>query len=340
MILGIQYLRAVAALMVVFHHARNFFGSHGHELTNIGTAGVDIFFVISGYVMAHSTRDFDSKRHLAAQASYFLQNRCVRIIPLYWLALAWQAQLVFNKGIIDAGMVRDFFFIPRYMPPDFVQIWPILPLGWTLNYEMFFYLIFGVAMLTANARYAVLTVVLLACPILGLFVHSDSAPVRFYTAAIPLEFLFGMLLYQSRMQWARWFNRGTAAVLLVAGFALLAQDNYPFGRVISDGLPAAIIVGAAIIVFENRQLPLLRLLGDASYSIYITHLFAFPYAGKLSRLFELQAPTAVNMALVISLHLLLATMLGVLVHKAIEKPLTSTLQIWVKRRRVKAPAIA
>jgi exopolysaccharide production protein ExoZ len=333
MILGIQYLRAIAALMVVFHHSRNFFGSHGHELTSVGAAGVDIFFVISGFVMAYSTQNFDIRGQFSRQASHFLQSRIVRIVPLYWLALLWQAQGEIINGDLTFGLIGDFFFIPRYHPENLRYIWPILTPGWTLNYEMFFYLIFGMAMLTGRARYVVIITALMAFSALGLFVHSDNALVRFYTSPLLLEFLFGIVLYKGRDYYAGLISRNVAFVVLILGFALLAMGNQHLGRFLADGIPAVFIVGAAIIVFENKRLPLLKLLGDASYSIYITHLFALKYAVDLAHLLELNDPSPLNMVLVIGIQMIMATILGVIVHKIIEKPVTSFLQAKIKKRR-------
>jgi exopolysaccharide production protein ExoZ len=335
MILGIQYLRAIAALMVVFHHSQNFFGSHGQHLTNVGTAGVDIFFVISGFVMAHSTRNFDMHGRLSLQASRFLQNRIVRIVPLYWLALLWAARDEIFNGAITLGLVGDFFFIPRFRPPAYVHIWPVLVPGWTLNYEMFFYVLFGAAMLTGKARYVVISVILLTLATLGLFIHSDNALVRFYTSSLPLEFLFGIVLYKVRGYYTGLINRNTAIVVLIIGFVLLAMKIPSPGRFLTYGIPAAFIVGSAIIVFENKRLPLLQLLGDASYAIYITHIFALMYAVHLARLLKLNDPSPMNMVLALGLQMIIATIVGVIVHKIIEKPVTSFFQGILKKQQAR-----
>ena len=340
MILGIQYLRAIAALMVVFHHSRNFFGSYGHELTNVGTAGVDIFFVISGFVMAHSTQNFDINGRFALQASQFLQNRIVRIVPLYWLALLWAARDEIINGAITLGLVGDFFFIPRFRPPGYVHIWPILVPGWTLNYEMFFYVLFGAAMLTGKARYVVLSMTLLTLATLGLFIHSDNALVRFYTSPLPLEFLFGILLYKVRGYYTGLITRNMAIMVLIIGFVLLAMKIPSPGRFLTYGIPAVFIVGSAIIVFENKRLPLLHLLGDASYSIYITHLFALEFAVYLARLLKLSDPTPMNMVLAFGMQMIIATIVGVIIHKIVEKPLTAFLRGKMKKRRAKVPALS
>jgi exopolysaccharide production protein ExoZ len=343
MILGIQYLRALAALMVVFHHSRNYFGADGLELTSVGAAGVDIFFVISGFVMAYSTRNFDNNGRLAVQATHFLQNRIIRIVPLYWLALLWQAQGEIISGAITPGLIGDFFFIPRFLPPDYMYIWPVLAPGWTLNYEMFFYVLFGVAMLTAKARYVLMAVVFMTLATLGLFIQSHNAIIRFYTSPLLLEFMFGILLYRGRDYYAGLVSGNIAPVVLMVGFIVLAIPNQLFGgaigRVVADGIPAAFIVGSAIIVFENKRLPSLQLLGDASYSIYITHIFALAFAVHYADLLKLSDPSPFNMVLGIGMQMIVATILGVIVHKVIEKPVTSFLQSRIKKRQARVLAL-
>jgi exopolysaccharide production protein ExoZ len=340
MILGIQYLRAIAALMVVFHHARNYFRGHHLDFTSVGASGVDIFFVISGFVMAYSTQNFDNNRQLGVQATHFLQNRIVRIVPLYWLATLWQARGEIINGAITSGLVGDFFFIPRFLPPDNKFIWPILVPGWTLNYEMFFYAIFGIAMLKGKARYLIMFMVFVTLALLGLFIHSGNALVSFYTSPLPLEFMFGVLLYKLRNTFMGRLSRNAAVVVLVAGFAVLAIENGFMTRVVADGIPAVFIVGSAIVVFNNVRLPLLRLLGDASYSIYITHVFALEFAMHLADRLRLNDPTPVNVLLALGLQLMIATIVGVVIHKAVEKPVTSFLQTWIRKRQANALAPA
>jgi peptidoglycan/LPS O-acetylase OafA/YrhL len=213
---------------------------------------------------------------------------------------------------------------------------------------MFFYLIFGLAMLTAKARYVVMAVVFITLAALGLFIHSDNALIRFYTSPLLLEFMFGILLYRGRDYYAGMISNSIATVVLIVGFIVLAIPNVipnqlfgiAIGRVVADGIPAAFIVGSAIIVFENTRLTFLKLLGDASYSIYITHLFAVKFAVHCADLLNLSDPSPLNMVLVISMQMIMATILGVIVHKVIEKPVTSFLQARIKARQVSALALS
>src|SRR5262245_45669982 len=145
----IQMLRALAALAIVFYHAQydaetlaaRFGLAYQPSSLMPWSAGVDVFFVISGFIMVHTSR----KLFATAEGSrVFLGRRIARIIPIYWLlttlyaALALLAPAVLNNDAPSLGeIVKSYLFIPFARPNG--QIHPVLLLGWTLNYEMFFY---------------------------------------------------------------------------------------------------------------------------------------------------------------------------------------------------------
>ncbi|MEG8039988.1 acyltransferase [Sphingomonas sp. LR60] len=140
---NIQYLRAVAALMVVFHHARNPLAGGFNPLLGytIGEAGVDIFFVISGFIMLTIG--------VKEQVGTFISRRLVRIYPLYWIAcfLTLFVLIASKKENLFVGhVIKSFLLIPYYNPIHGGEIWPILVPGWTLSYELFFYGIFAIGL--------------------------------------------------------------------------------------------------------------------------------------------------------------------------------------------------
>src|SRR5579871_1253566 len=142
---SIQYLRGIAALMVVVHHALDQFSGFKQLIpTDTGAAGIDIFFVISGFVMTYTTQI------QKVSGGQFLVRRAARIVPLYWIVTMFTAALLFfgsamvrHSTFNFAHLVASLFFWPMRNPGDAGTISPILKLGWTLNYEMFFYLIFA-----------------------------------------------------------------------------------------------------------------------------------------------------------------------------------------------------
>jgi exopolysaccharide production protein ExoZ len=278
----LQYLRALAALMVVFHHSGYHYRIHqGVENANLffGAMGVDIFFVISGFIMCHTTAVNPTT------SLEFLKRRLERIVPLYWISTLSMFIMPNISPTIAFGAQSDFsllmaslFFLPL---PGSLYSATYGP-GWTINYEMFFYVAFSLFLLTRSHRATVLG---LGGLLAGLVVVSWVSPVhgiiRFYTSSILLEFLYGIiiaLLFYSK----RILPRFMALMAICAGAAVffyvpyLDNSGMPF-RFIIWGLPAALIVFGSISL-ENvgviSRSAIFEFLGDASYSIYLTHLFA------------------------------------------------------------------
>jgi len=285
--LTVQALRAAAALLVVLYHAFEMWGQRidpaapGVNWSN-GAAGVDIFFVISGFVMVISSRRLaDRPRAWLA----FLGHRVVRIVPLYWLlttakiiGVVLLPGLVLRTSLDFNFIAASYLFLPVVDTAGHFR--PVLPVGWTLTYEFLFYLLFAAALaLRAD-------VIRVLAPGLGLIaaaalVRDGSWPawtILFNT--IVLEFVFGVAL-------ARWTLRGfrlhpaIATALVVAGFAVILAA--PMGseplRVLTWGVPAFAIVAGAVSLepLVAGALPRWMLaLGDASYSIYLSHGFVLP----------------------------------------------------------------
>ena len=152
---SIHYLRGLAALLVVFHHSIIQLAPVRDHYAHVefGQAGVDIFFVISGFVIYLS----NAKGRLGS--GEFLKRRIIRIVPLYWLAtlavvaVAVVAPRFFATTTLTAqDVAQSLLFVPAYSAAFPGQIWPVLVPGWSLNYEMFFYLVFAVGLLVARER--------------------------------------------------------------------------------------------------------------------------------------------------------------------------------------------
>ncbi|MFM0212382.1 acyltransferase [Paraburkholderia sediminicola] len=189
----IQYLRAIAAVMVVFHHARNPQPWLFNPLKNYESLawGVDIFFVISGFVM-----------YIAAKneiPSEFLKNRIIRIVPMYWfwtfalVAISTKFQPWSMQPYQITHLVKSLLFIPHYSPVFEGQIWPYLIPGWTLNYEMFFYAIFFTGLIL-NRVIVTTTSIILILIFSGFAIESKDALLKTYTDPIIFEFLGGILI--------------------------------------------------------------------------------------------------------------------------------------------------
>lgn len=264
MFVGLQYLRAYAALLVVFFHA----AVNAQSGFIVGEAGVDIFFVLSGFLMWRITNE-----QTAALA--FLRNRIRRIVPVYWiasLAVFLLAELGLTSRIMpDFGhLLASLFFIPYKGAGG---VYPILIVGWTLNYEMFFYAVFA-ACLGLRRKYIPMVLTALFVGLAGLGPFADgSIFAKFYTNPIILEFVAGIWLAVALEKTP---DRRIGALLLLFGLlGTLAGGELP--RIIGYGVPAVCCVWGMLAIERDGGLPsipMLRFAGDASYSIYLWHIFA------------------------------------------------------------------
>lgn len=334
---GVQYLRGIAAMMVVFHHARHEFG--GAMLVTFGARGVEIFFVISGLVMMYSTRGGQlatgrSLRERMGEAMLFWKRRIVRVVPLYWIALFLSAPLAYRTALTDPILLKDALFIPHWnrVHPD--HIWPTLVPGWSLNYEMFFYFLFGLSLLLGRFSILFVSAALFGLCLLSFDGEGQSAVLLFYTSPVMLHFLAGVMLYylvEYLRQRAAWQPpRWTMALLLLAGFAGLGvPPQWMGGSAVL--VSSSVIVFAAIFLFDGIRLPLLRLLGDASYAIYLFHVLALLMVTQVLASTGLAAVTPWEILARFGIYLTVSGIVGVLVHLAVEKPLTVHALSFIRR---------
>ncbi|MGB0919773.1 MAG: acyltransferase family protein [Alphaproteobacteria bacterium] len=177
----IQVLRAVAALMVVLLHLCGELMRHVDGLDKnyfiIGGSGVDIFFVISGFIICYTTRNTQSIKTFAIK-------RLARIIPLYsiltlglFVILSIAPQFAYSSEASWPNLIQSLLFIPHEGPTGSVK--PLLKLGWTLNYEMLFYTVFAVALLAGKWRILVASTVFLVAVAFGQFYQGNNVPLVF-----------------------------------------------------------------------------------------------------------------------------------------------------------------
>ena len=333
-IASIQVLRGIAATMVVFVHldvqlARHGFGALGSDWA---ATGVDIFFVISGFIMWVTTA-----RRVGITGTQFMLNRLIRIVPLYWLIslfvliMALVAPHLLHTTVFDpAHTLASFLFFPARHPVT-GAFWPLLVPGWTLNYEMLFYVLFAVSIALSGGS-ALRRLLLIAGTILSVLIVSNLLRSRvdilnFYASPIMLEFvagtLLGVLYLSGRMRpSALWL------VAVVAGF--LALWKGPAGMPYTGVAATAIVAGA--LFSPPIKIPFLQRVGDASYSLYLTHVITLAaVAAMWSRQTLLHDPVVFGI-LCVGAALLVAT----ISYRLIEQPVTAALKR-VERRYLSVP---
>lgn len=335
---GIQVLRAFAAFMVAVHHVQpdamllgqRSGASFQPSYILPWMAGVDIFFVVSGFIMVHASEGLFGKRDASR---LFLTRRLIRIVPLYWSAttLFLLAGLMLpgalNSAPPDAAqIIGSYLFWPMRSATGLVQ--PIYSLGWTLNYEMLFYALFGLALALPRAAVVpavtAMLIVLVATEALS---GPLPLPFGFWGQPIVLEFAAGMGLALLRRRGfrlraeARWSGVALAiAILLLA--AQLPGGDAPWASFALRGSAAVLLVAAASSGSGNSAPSALvrglAHLGDASYALYLVHPFVIR---GLRELFIRVAPGWPGLFVVVAL--LAALVASVTVYRHFERPITN-----------------
>ena len=274
---NIQVLRAFAAVAVAIFHTGYLF-PHMHAF---GSFGVDVFFVISGYMMA---------RILETNPSFFLRRRLIRIVPPYWILtillffFAWKfPNLLKATQANGTELFKSLLFIPYYKGSGLLR--PLLFVGWTLNYEMFFYGAIAVALFLLPKRPLVLSgalvlfVLLLCQPFGG---HHVALP-DFYGEGLMAEFPMGFVVYElarkispaaaqrTRALSLTVFLCAAAGLVIYQGTDLLPHANH--GWLVNAPLSFAFVLSASLLAQGgwDTRLGSLVLLGDASYVLYLVH---------------------------------------------------------------------
>ena len=352
---AVQVLRALAALLVVVTHAinandyrldmpRSWLGSAGH-FNEFGAIGVDLFFVISGFIMAHTVTH---RPKLGARA--FLTMRFIRVVPPFWLAslVFLPMALLCGRSFTASQFVDNVTIFPLTTASAYQM--PVLSLGWTLAFELAFYGVVTLAIAAApqGRRLTVTMQMVGLLALAGIYASPQWSVTALLINPIWFEFLAGLAIY---WLWQRHpaSARPIVALILVlslgglahslvfgASFtdhprtlfwpdpALQADQRTGLARAIGWGLPSAGLLLAILWLVQGkagRHLAsssawhgMLKL-GDASYSLYLVHpLVITPW--------QYLAPTnSLNPDLMIAILVALSCALALLAHRHVEAPL-------------------
>lgn len=335
LLFNVQALRGFAAMLVVFCHTADMLPDGRDWFGATGANGVDLFFVISGFIMVCTT----AGRQVTVVE--FAKARIIRIVPLYWLFTFLVVMIsaimphAFNGTRPD---LREFFLSLAFIP--FIKsgsggVQPTLFVGWTLNYEMFFYLLFALSMFTRRPLLggSIVVTVLLSLVAWGHLTHPTGIATGFYTRPIILEFGMGVLI---GLAWLRWPL--DAALLPLAWFGLVAGClgfvfaprgtlDGPFGF----GLVAVLLLASAL-TLETAGLraswPWIQEVGNASYAIYLSHFFLIRGLEQVMNVVPLNVIPA-SVATIAAMAL--CAMAGIAIHRGVERPMTNALRRWAPK---------
>ncbi|WP_404991164.1 acyltransferase family protein [Cupriavidus pauculus] len=369
MITNLQLIRAFAALGVVFYHTGYVIPGHTHTELQ----GVAIFFALSGFLMAYLAQTAES-------AKDFFARRVVRIVPFYWLItifsvlwfnygmgnppyqwpLIWewichdQKQLLIwlssqhglGNGALLTQLGKSLLFIPyQNASGDFH---PLLGVGWTLNLEMFFYLIFSVSLLCGRKIAPLLAVaIIVGVKIIDSQMGGSNRIIHFYAHEYTWNFVYGIFAYYvwvllpsvvAKLKWC-------IVPLVVAFGVFFVWVNFAphdIRLLVNEYIPVrwAFMLMPVLVVFAGLLLHtvgaratsrLAILLGDASYAIYLTHTVVigtlYPVGERWEWLSASRSASGVMIAMALS------TIIGVLSYLYVEKPLLRIVREWVHRAR-------
>ncbi|TMQ21052.1 MAG: acyltransferase [Deltaproteobacteria bacterium] len=316
MLYNLHLLRVIAALGVVYFHATSVAGLKLDW--DVGSRGVDVFFVISGFIIAYIG---------TSKPDQFFIRRLIRVVPFYWAATVFVFAMVsvapalFRTTTASAPhLVYSLLFLPHEAANS--EMLPTLILGWSLNYEMFFYVWFAISLrLSPRWSPVICGGALIALMLLLHAMHTTNPIALFYARPIILEL--------AQLPGLRWlllaFLVGGLIVLNV--FEEYYRDTLP--RHLVAGIPSFFIVASALLLeriygmsTKNRAI---FLLGEASYIIYLVH----PYIiFTVLRVFFKHAAdwSSPAQAVLIAGLLALVSAIAIAIHVWFEKPVMAFLR--------------
>ncbi|WP_302615625.1 acyltransferase [uncultured Enterobacter sp.] len=341
-IISIHHLRGIAGLFVVFFHFRGYLNGPyaqkdiGSILFNSAAFGVDLFFMISGFIIALSTQK-------QTTSLVFGIRRFFRIYPAFIVVFAVGALSVYSVEPIE-NLIRAMLFIHRdysIESPGFG--YNVLGPAWTLTYEIYFYFIFAIAMSISHKYRTLLTSTILLVQIFSIqyafnghisISGAASADVpydnpafsllRFASSPILIEFVIGMVIYEMFSRFSFNLGRGIGTFVFFVSLGFFTT-HYFGGRFSGFGLDKAGVISLVILVgyliYERstgiKEYASLNFLGDVSYSIYISHYLFINLLGFYKPEFFAQANGISKFIMMTSITLTAGTLL----HYLIEKPM-------------------
>lgn len=332
---SLQILRFVAALSVVL--------SHIESNPNFGAFGVDIFFVLSGFVIALVVSNKQSP-------GLFAISRVSRIVPIYWLLTTLllilifiAPQLVHESTVSNANAtnyLKSLLFIPYY---GAVGIKPILALGWTLNYEMLFYLLVWISLLFSKHPLTLASILLVALYFISSFAGEMGVAGEFFGSQLIFEFILGAFaftLYKS--SFLKRIHRLILFLVAVASYVFMAyveSRGLAQSQLLFFGVPSFFLVLCFVGLEDclsktsDSVVSFFVSMGDASYSTYLTHWYVVVACRKILserlELFEFYSPIGIVFTVSACLFV------GQMTYKWADRPMNTAVKKFLTRKFLK-----
>ncbi|MCK7029279.1 acyltransferase family protein [Enterobacter kobei] len=341
---SIHLLRGIAGISVVLYHFKGYLNGVyaqkdlGQILFGSGAFGVDIFFMISGFIIALSTQNITSK-------AIFATRRFFRIYPAFIVVFVIGVITVYQFDPSE-NLLRGLFFIHRdysLESPGFGYY--VLGPAWTLTYEIYFYALFAVAMAFSHKYRTILTSIFLVTPVFILQVYFNGTIsingnaaanipsdyytyglLRFISSPMLIEFVVGMLFYELYRNININVSRGIAKFVLMVSTGIFIT-NYLSGHFTGFGMDKAGVISAILLfgfLFYDKfvgfgESKLLGYLADISFSIYISHYLFINPANYYKPEFIITTNGLGRLSMMLTITLAAGTML----HFYVERPFIS-----------------
>jgi len=320
--ISVQILRGIAAMMVIVYHITQKLYVNGDIKWSfeLGAAGVDIFFIISGFIIYYSSvHEFS--------ANEFMKKRIFRIYPLYWVITL--VTLVISY--IRPGMINQHVEVPISMWNSFTLFpvpgtSPLLIVAWTLSFEMFFYVIYYMAIKLKVNRILFSSVAIAVLVVIG-----QIFKIPFINDPITLEFIYGMIIAYLVT------SKNTKAIMVIAAACLILSATpvvwHSEIRSLYYGIPALALFCVFLLLEKKvRQeggiIKLAQVIGDSSYSIYLTHLYSLGIVFILIK-------SRVSVPVLVVVSFIVSVIIGILCYKLLEKRIIKSLRPLARKAPLK-----
>lgn len=328
---SLQLMRGIAAILVLFFHVTFLFLTLNYNffygIFKQGDAGVDLFFVLSGFVIYYMhNKDIG----ISEKGREFFTKRFIRVYPIYWLILIFLVPIYFLVPLFgieeirnSGNLIKSILLIPQnieYMP---------LGVAWTLSHEILFYLMFGLLIiLKKRFSFPIVTTWISVTIILFILTSSFGFSVNylfgFIFSPFNIEFLGGAIVAHLFLKNKLKYGLGFIA-LGILGFVI--SQFIQVDRVILYGIPSILLIYGMVSYEATKKIKfpiLFTFLGDASYSIYLTH---YPLLSAINKVFlKIHFYNTVGYFIATSLIVICTVAVGCLCHLLLEKPLIKTVK--------------
>ena len=320
---NIELLRFIAALAVVYFHAVGtlravaFSEIGSNPLTELGAAGVDVFFVISGFVI------FLSLTRKNRTPIEFARDRLIRLVPAYWILTVSHLVVLASVAILRgtevpfdfSWTIQSLFFVSQPLGNNL----PLISQGWSLEIEMLFYLLVAVGLIIKNPMANVVFPAVALVSLVGFGLLPDLA----------LEFIFGGILgfLYTRIKFPTLIAIGAGVIGIVLFVAPVVLGAVDAPRWVTWGIPSVLVVFSAINL-PQLNWKILPTLGAASYPVYLLHMMVI---NIVSPVFSMFGPSTPMFFVALGSCLILSQVLGIVFDKLVDKPISRFLKARIKK---------